>query len=300
MSRGQAISLLIAIVLGLGALMLNVLAFGQGGSGKLKVVFLDVGQGDAIFIETPGGRQLLIDGGRDTKVLSELARVMKPWDRSLDMVMATHPDSDHIGGLIEVLNRFQVAAIMEPDPNEVRAEDKQGAALAFEIAQRSEGTTNLISRSGQQYILDDGDEYPGDEVVLTVLWPTTDLGEEVESNTLSIVARLDYGETSWLFTGDAPISTEKYLLSSGADSAWLDVDVLKLGHHGSRTSSAKEFIAATSPTYAVIQVGADNSYGHPHQEVLDTSAQFPDITIFRNDIDGLIRMQSDGRSITVY
>lgn len=266
-------------------------------TGLLKVSFLDIGQGDSIFITTPNGTQVLIDGGAGSKVLEELGRVMPFWDRSIDMIVATHPDSDHVGGLIEVLNTYEVESILEPDSGEVRADEKGGAALAFEVAQRAEqekGAKALIARRGQVYVLDEGDENPGDEVTLSILWPDRELNAEVESNSISIVARLDYGETSFLLTGDAPAAVETYLLGLEDGQSWLEADVLKVGHHGSKTSTSKAFVQAVSPQYAVIQVGESNSYGHPHAEVIEN---LRDVEVLRTDTDGRVSFTSNGKDL---
>lgn len=248
----------------------------------LCVVFLDVGQGDAIFIQSPEGKQLLIDGGRDQTVLRELGEVMKLSDRSIDFVMATHPDSDHITGLVDVLERYQVGHV-------IRTENKGDSAIAdsLERAIEAEGVAVTYARRGQQLDLGGG-------VKLEILFPDID-PSKFESNTSSIVARLSYGDTSFLLTGDSPKSIEEYLVLLDGD--YLKSDVLKAGHHGSRTSTSELFLEHVSPTYAVISAGKDNSYGHPHVEVTDL--------LFNNRVEtfntadhGRVVFWSDGKTVT--
>ncbi len=221
-------------------------------NGELTVAFLDVGQGDAIYIEAPNGNQLLIDGGAGRQVLRELGRVMPFWDRSLDIILATHPDQDHIGGLPEVMERMQVDSVMTTENT-----SDTGAYVAFEDIILKKNPQRILARAGMRIVIDRG-------VVLEILFPTQSV-RGWETNTGSIVARLTYEEQSFLFTGDAPISIEKYLV--GKNGGKLKTNVIKLGHHGSRTSSSKIFLAATDPEYAVISAGKDNKYGHPHAEV---------------------------------
>lgn len=223
--------------------------------GVLTVAFLDVGQGDAIYIEAPNGNQMLIDGGQSSgALLRALGKVMPFWDRSIDLVLATHPDQDHVGGLASVINRLRVGGVVTTENT-----SDTGAYGAFEKAILENRTYRVLARTGERFVLDNG-------VVLEILFPSAStLGWD--ANTSSIVARLSYGDESFLFTGDSPQSIEKYLVANNGGS--LNSTVLKLGHHGSRTSSSKEFLSAINPGYAVISAGKDNKYGHPHQEVTD-------------------------------
>lgn len=224
------------------------------GERKLAVSFFDVGQGDAIFIETPSGKQMLIDGGKNRKVVTELGRIMNFGDHSLDIVLATHPDADHIGGLPEVFARYDVALFLEPG---VESENSLDNELRSRVS--VENSQTLIARAGQ--VIDFGDG-----VKLEIIFPHTDVSKW-ETNDASVVAKLTYGEKSFLLTGDAGIKTENILLSLAEE--FVDVDVLKAGHHGSRTSTSLSFAQAASPAFAIISAGKDNTYGHPHQEVLN-------------------------------
>lgn len=223
------------------------------GEGELMVAFLEVGQGDGIFIQTPDGVQVLIDGGPDGSVLRALGEVL-PWgDRTIDLVVGTHPDKDHVAGLVDVLERFSVAQILRTENVSDTA-----ASGAFDRAVADEGAQVAYARAGQVWRL-------GGEVTLTVLSPIGN-PEAWESNAASIVALLRYGQTEFLLTGDAPAGTETFLVEQHGSA--LQAEVLKLGHHGSRTSTSDELLAAVRPVYAVVSAGKDNDYGHPHQEVV--------------------------------
>lgn len=241
----------------------------------LEVTFLNVGQGDSIFIEAPNGNQMLIDGGANKAVLRKLGDVMPFYDRSIDVVLATHPDKDHIGGLPHVLDRYKVDYFLESG-----AVNETGVYKALK-----ERTNPILARRGMKIYLDS-------DVVVEILFPDRDVSG-VESNTSSIVARIMYGNTSFLLTGDSPKSIEKYLVS--IDN--LDSDVLKVGHHGSKTSSDVSFIEEVSPELVIISAGKDNRYGHPHQEVLDL---FAGIGVLSTYESGNISIFSDGEEVMVY
>lgn len=220
----------------------------------LEVHFLDVGQGDAVFIETPEGIQVLIDGGRNGAVLDALGDVMSPRDRTIDFVIGTHPDADHVGGLVDVLERYKVRQLLITENT-----GESTTAEAYMKAIQEEGASVSYARTGQQFVL-------GASTTLTVLFPETS-AEAMESNASSIVLRLTYGDTSVLLTGDSPKRIEEYLVLTQGE--YLQSDVLKVGHHGSRTSTSELFLEEVAPRYAVISAGADNRYGHPHVEVTD-------------------------------
>jgi competence protein ComEC len=198
-------------------------------------------------------------------------------------VLATHPDADHIGGLSDVLDRFKVAHI-------IRTENESDTFLWEEAEEKieAEGAVVTIARRGQRFDLGSG-------VFLDILFPDVDVSE-YESNTASIVARLMYGETSFMLTGDSPKSIEEYLVLIEGEN--LESDVLKAGHHGSRTSTSELFLAEVSPSYAVISAGKDNSYGHPHLEVTDALFN-ASVETFNTADQGHIIFWSDGENLTV-
>ncbi len=256
-------------------------ALAEERGGKLTVAFLDVGQGDAAFIESPTGVQVLVDGGPGRGVLRALGREMPFFDRSLDVVIATHPDQDHIGGLPDVLARYKVAHIIEPG---VAVETAVYRAFVEGIAR--EGATRTLARRGERIVLGGG-------VFLDILFPDRD-PSGLEPNVASIVAKLTYGETSFLLTGDSPKSIEGYL--AALDGTALDVDVLKVGHHGSKTSTSDQLLGLASPAYVVISAGKGNRYGHPHSEVLDALSRF-DVEELGTYERGTIIFESDGREV---
>lgn len=245
--------------------------------GELTVAFLDVGQGDSIFIEAPNGNQILIDAGVNAKVLSELGKVMPWYDKTIDVVIATHPDQDHIGGFVEVLKRYKVEYALEPG---VKSET-QTSKVIHELMDQN-GVEVHTARKSMKIEL-------GNDVVLTILYPDRD-AYDMKTNDASIVARLTYGETEVMLTGDAPIKVEKEILAYGEH---IQSDILKVGHHGSKTSTDEEFVKMVNPTYAVISNGKGNKYGHPNQETLDTLAKFP-IEVLRTDQVGTVIFKSVG------
>lgn len=251
------------------------------GTKELCVVFLDVGQGDSIFIQSPSGQQMLMDTGKGQSVLRGLGDVMSLNDREIDYVLTTHPDADHIGGLSEVLERFEV--------NNLIMTENESDTPIWQLAKRAvlnENAKVIMARRGQLIDLGAG-------VQLEILFPDID-PTELESNTSSIVARLTYGERSFLLTGDSPKAIEEYLvLIEGAN---LESDVLKVGHHGSRTSTSLMFLAEVSPKYAVISAGKNNSYGHPHVEVTDALFN-AGVEILNTAEVGHVVFWSDGHSL---
>jgi len=269
------------------ALILLVLAFFAWRSlpdGRLHVVFLDVGQGDAIFIRTPSGKQLLIDGGpSETVLLSQLGRQMPFWDRTLDVVVLTHPDSDHITGLVGVLERYQVDMLVF---REVERDDKVYdqwlKLLTIEDAAIHQG------EAGLGLTLDQGLE-------MTVLHPGVELltGTAADSNNNSIVTRLVYGQVSVLLTGDIEAVVEQQLVKDGAMLASI---VLKAAHHGSCTSTTEDFLETVDPEVVVISVGADNRFELPCDEVLERLDGLP---VYRTDERGTVEVISDGAQVWV-
>ena len=248
--------------------------------GLLKVYFFDIGQGDAMFIETPSGYQILVDGGPDNKVLSKLGEVMPFWDKDIDVVVASHPHADHIVGLIDVLNKYEVKNITEAKETYNSSEFK-----GWQDAVNNEHANNIEAIAGKVIDLNDG-------VTLTILHPfesvvgmTTDKPHDD-----AVVVMLQYGEFEFMLTGDMEEKVERRLIMAGY---YLDSDVLKVGHHGSKTSSSEAFLSAVGPEVAIIQVGTKNRYGHPAPEVLKRLEDY-DLKYYRNDLDGDIKLVSDG------
>lgn len=254
---------------------------------KLQVVFLDVGQGDAIYIRTPAGHDVLIDGGPDNKVVDQLGRRMPFWDRRIELIILTHPDADHVTGLVEVIKRYEV--------REVLYTGVEHASYNYESFEKIINEKDILvkfAQAGQVYDLGDG-------ILLEVIYPFENLhGQEIKpANDGSIVLLLDYNEIEFLFTGDLEKAGEKEIVSHCKDQVSfcdkLDVEVLKVGHHGSNSSSTKKFLELVSPKYSVIQSGFDNKFGHPRQEILD-KLEAIDSQILRNDQLGVVGFISDG------
>ncbi len=252
-------------------------------SGFLNVSFLDVGQGDSIFIEAPNGKQLLIDGGRNGSVVSELASQMSFQDRQIDVVLATHPDSDHIGGLPEVFSRFDILNFVDTG---TKGDTNTYRTLMDLVS--SENSNYVKAKRGLVIVLD-----KKNGVYFQVLAPDENFTFK-DINDTSIVGRLVYGESSFLLTGDASKAVENILVYS--DGEILDSDVLKAGHHGSKTSSSLLFLEEVSPDISIISAGYNNSYGHPHINVLE-NIKAVDSEILETSKEGTISFQSDGTKI---
>lgn len=240
------------IILLFSTVVISVRAFDT--PDELTVSFLNIGQGDAIFIESPTGVQVLIDGGPGKAVLRELGAVMPLGDRSLDIIIATHPDMDHIGGLPFVLETYEVNTVIRSG----FVADTQ-IYEAFTQGIEEEGSEVIFVRKGNVIHLGDG-------VHLDILFPDADESMS-EANEASIVARLVYREAEVLFMGDAPQWVERELMRNYGSN--IASDILKVGHHGSRSSTASAFVSMVSPVIAVLSYGEGNRYNHPHKEVLD-------------------------------
>jgi len=252
----------------------------------LEVVFFDIGQGDSIFIEVPNGNQILIDGGPDSTVLEKLADEMPFYDRSIDLIILTHPEHDHFRGLFEILKRYDVDYILWTGIVRDTNEWKEWVRLIEE-----EGADIKIAEKGQRIILS---ENPF--IFIDILHPFENLaGQKFKrANETSIVSHLFFDNVSFLFTGDITKKIELKLIEPGED---LNSEVLKVAHHGSKTSSGQEFLKAVGPELAVIQVG-ENNYGHPHPEVLARLEEFG-IEVLRTDKDGNIKIVSDGDNLII-
>jgi competence protein ComEC len=229
----------------------------------LTVVFLDIGQGDSIYIEAPNGRQMLIDGGPDQTVLRELSTVMPFGDRSIDIVLATHADADHIGGLPFVIDRYTVSDVIE---NGARATTKTFQALQTQIEKHH--IQKYLARAGMHIVLD-----KRRNIYFDILFPDRDVSSFTEANDGSIVGKLVYGTQSFMLTGDATMYTENLIMQKQPAEV-LHSQVLKLGHHGSHTSSSVLWLKNVHPDIAIISAGLHNRYGHPHKEVVDRLDNF--------------------------
>ena len=259
--------------------------------GLLHVYVLDIGQGDAIFVVTPEGHQMLVDGGPDPgRTLVAVSSLMPPGDRILEVVAATHLDSDHVGGLLGMLDRYRVGTV-------VHGGDLGGTAALYPqwsavLRDREHRTAAL--HAGQRIRV-------GQDVTLEVLHPPPDglpAGVERNANNGSLVLRLDYGDVSFLLTGDIEVEAERYLATVTGDG--LRADVLKVGHHGSRTSTTQAFLDLVNPRSAVISAGRENRFGHPHAEVVERlESSIGAERVFMTARDGTVEYVSDGETLWV-
>ena len=245
--------------------------------GEVRVHFIDVGQGDCILIEG-GGEAVLIDAGENDKGDEVLGYLDSIGVDKIDLAAGTHPHSDHIGGMDTVLEGMPAGRLMLSD-------------VPDSIVPTTRTYLDLLD-AAEAADVEMFYGYPGDQIavcggVLSVLGPVEDYGD---LNNESLVLRFDYGESSFLFTGDQEADAEEDLLASGAD---VDADILKAGHHGSGTSSSEEFLAAVSPQAAVIECGEGNEYGHPHLEVLERLEALP-AKVYRTDLDGSVVVTTGG------
>lgn len=273
--------IIILLLLGAGALI-GWREWTVRPDGDVSVHVLDVGQGDGIFITGPSGQQILIDGGPNLDALAGMGKRMSFFDRSIDLLILSHPDNDHVFALPDVLERYNVQTVL--------------LTGVVHDNSRYEEMLDIIERKKIPVIVADPakDIDLGDGLRLDVLWPQPVFFQkdaEGASNDTSIVLRLTYGEDSVLFTGDMEKDAEDAVLAAGMN---MDADVLKVAHHGSRTSTSTGFLLAVSPTLAVISVSAENSYGHPHPHVINRLRHYS-IPIRVTAWEGTITLDLDGK-----
>ncbi len=253
----------------------------------LRVSFLDVGEGDAILIQK-GSRQILVDGGPSPQAITVgLGDRMPFWDRTIDLVVLTHPDQDHLAGLVEVLRRYRVEQVLYPDPDHNSPLYDEWSRLVSE-----KDIESTVACAGQRIDLGDG-------IIIKVLNPMEDpvTGSQSDINNNSVVLRLNAGDISFLLTGDIMSETERELVRERAD---LMVTVLKVPHHGSDTSTTSGFLAVVSPQAVVISCGEDNRFGHPDAGVLQRlEKKLGADNIYRTDEDGSIDFITDGERLWV-
>lgn len=272
--------------------LLNIVAWKEvfvlAGPHYLKVDVLDIGQGDSIFIETPSMRHILIDGGPDSAVLGKLAERLPFFDKSLDVVVLTHPDQDHIMGLLSVLQKYKVKYIVWTGM--VRGGANYEKWIELISKKQKEGSSVVIA--------DVTTKIQSGGVLINTLNPLENLEGKFfdkTDNDTGIVLHLLYGKNTFLFTADTSSKVEEELVLNNAPVA---SDVLKVSHHGSKYSSSETFLRAVNPKIAVISVGKNNPYGHPTEEVLQRLQNFG-ITMFRTDQDGDVKIFSDGNNLRV-
>lgn len=250
-------------------------------NGEMLVHYLDVGQGDSIFIQLPNGENMLIDTGE-----AEYKEKVENYIRSfgaedIDYMVLTHPHSDHMGGAWHIIKSFEIEKIFMPD----KASNSSFFEKALDAIEEK-GYSPIVAEAGVS-ILSEKD------LDIQIISPASEYYES--TNNYSAVVKLTYKNNSFLFMGDAERVAENEILENGFD---VKADVIKIGHHGSSTSSSKKFIKAVSPKIAVISLGKDNSYGHPHKETKNLLKK-SEIPYYRTDEEGDIVIKSDGENISV-
>jgi competence protein ComEC len=248
--------------------------------GKLKVLFLDVGQGGSQLLISPSGKTMLIDAGNNDKEQTMLAYLKQYRIEKLDLVVGTHPDADHIGGLDKVIDHTSVGSIYMP---RISSNTK-----TFESLLESIKNKNLQVQTAKAGLVLDWDEAVKLEMVAPV-------GTYDDPNNMSAVIKVTYGNTTFLLTGDAEALSEKDMIKSGVD---LSAMVIGVGHHGSKSSTTLSFLKKVNPRYAIIQSGKDNNYGHPDKTILSRLKK-AGAEVYRNDLQGTITLVSDGNQISI-
>lgn len=264
------------VVMLVGGWTLLVFAFLQIPDGQFYIYFLNIRQGDSIFIKTPENHQILIDGGPKNYVIEELAEVMPFFDKTIDLVVLSHPHADHVDGLVEVVKRYEVENILLTGASYsnlaydelLREVDKQGIPV---------------------WIAESGTDFRFGEVFMDILYPfETVVGQKFDNvNNSSVAVRVEYENTRILLTGDLEVEAEAELVAHGVD---IEADIFKAGHHGSRSSSTLGFLERVSPEIVVIQSGEGNSYEHPHGESLENFEKVGVKRVYRNDLEGRVEL----------
>ncbi|QKE71328.1 MBL fold metallo-hydrolase [Arthrobacter citreus] len=248
---------------------------------NLNVHFIDVGQGDAIYIKTPNGDDIVIDGGNKAKGDIVVDYLKKQKVKDIEVMISTHPDADHVGGLDEVLEAFKVKSVYAPNVSNNTQAFKQ-----FLTAVKNEKLKIKPVTAGFKLDLKG--------VSAEFVGPVKSYSKS-DLNDWSAVLKLVYNKNSFLFTGDAESKSEQDMIKSKKD---LKVDVLKVGHHGAKTSSSQAFLDKVKPKFAVIGVGANNRYGHPTNDTLNRLKKYK-TKVYRTDKNGSVVVTSDGKKITV-
>ena len=245
----------------------------------LKVSFLDVGQGDAIYIEAPNGRQMIIDGGPSQSILRSLPEVMSFGDKTIDVIVITNPDLDHYSGFIPVLDNYSIGAVLEAGTS---SDTSMYKVLQNKI--KAEDVPHIVAFKGQRIVLDESKN-----IYFEILFPDRDVSGW-SSNDGSLIGRLVYEDTTILFMGDSTKLAEGIVVS-GSDIS--GTDILKVGHHGSSTSTGIALLEEARPKLAIISSGLNNRYGHPKKDVTDRLSNFG-IPYLVTMYEGTINCESDG------
>ncbi len=291
MKRKKSLSVFVALIVLVPA-CLGVFLFGHsydsaengGQSHTVKFIshYIDVGQGDSEFIEFPDGKTMLIDAGTDKYGETVTDYIKNLGYSKIDYLVGTHPHADHIGGMADVVNAFDIGSIYMPNAS---TNTKTFENLLEAI--QDKGMTINTAKAGMNIVFSEEEEYSAD-----ILAPIKD--EYDDLNNYSVVIKITYGDSEFLYMGDAEKEVEVELLESGTD---VKADVIKAGHHGSNTSSSSDFVKAVGADYVIFSAGKDNDYGHPHPQIIKRWENVG-AEIYRTDEDGTVVISSDGRSIT--
>lgn len=273
---------LIFVLFVIASFVFYKIIFFESNLSVVEVNFFDVGEGDSILIEMPKSNQILIDGGPSRNVVEKIAKEMPLLDNKIEMVVLSHPDKDHITGLFEIFDTFEVERVLMPKIEGELA--SKNLYLNFKRRLKEEGSEVIFAKQGQKI------SFPG-EVYFFIFWPKENFSSK-ETNNFSVVGKLIFGKISFLFTGDIPEKIEKELVRENFN---LQSSVLKIAHHGSKHSSSEEFLNFVKPLLAVISVGKNN-YGHPSNEVLERLEKY-DIKTARTDGEGDIKIITDGEGL---
>jgi len=265
--------------------VLSIIVWLSNQNQDLKVYFFDVGQGDAILIRTPGGQNVVIDGGPDNTFIIKLGKTLPFYDRTIDLMVLTHPHDDHLFGLVEVLKRYQVKQVLYSGVSHTT-----DAYLEWLSIIKEKKIPLTIALAGQTFVFNN--------VRLKIIFPLENLAnKEMENlNDASVVAQLIYGQTKMLFMGDLEENGEEQILQFFAPD--IKSQVIKIGHHGSDTSSSQNFLKAVNPDFAVISVGLDNKFNHPSLRIL-ARLNNEKAKIFQTRNQGDIVLRSNGQKIAI-
>lgn len=280
--RKKAISQFILSILFIFAVVILIGVFSKPqAAGEFRIYFFDVGQGDASYIKTPSGNDILIDGGPDNKILSELGKVMDYSDNKIDLVVLSHPHADHLTGLIEVLSRYSIGEVWE-------------TGVEYPSATYDTWKNLIKEKNIPDKFVKEGDTKEFSNVKILIIYPLSLLEKKSidNLNNASIINRVDYGNFSGLFTGDAEISIQEKLVDKNIFS-----DMLKVAHHGSENGLSDDFLKVVRPEIAVISVGKNNKFGHPALSTINLLKKYL-VKIYRTDQNGTIEISSDGQNYT--
>lgn len=287
-TRGKKVKFIFIGILAVAAFLVWVAYFSLRPNDKLLVSFFDVGQGDSVLIETPNRGKIIIDGGPDNSVLAKIGRALSFYDRAIEILIITHPDSDHLAGAVEIARNYDIGAILI-----------NGKECATKICEefnkivKEKNIKIIVASAGQK--IDFGNNVKMD-IFLPAKYSFAKTAEgKAEDNNFSIISYLTYGKDSFLFTGDAENKEELDLINTWTG---LTADVLKVAHHGSKNSMNQLFLEKINPKFSVISVGAKNRYGHPHIETIEALKKIGS-EILRTDLEGDIKIISNGAGVTL-